>query len=71
MGRAEILFVVEEDPEGGYTAQAVGEDIFTQGESLDDIRGAVRDAVNCHFPDADTRPGSIRLHVVHDEVLST
>ncbi len=45
----EILFLVEEDPEGGYSAQAVGESIFTQGETLDEIREMVRDAVQCHF----------------------
>ena len=71
MGKAEILFVVEEDADGGLTAQAVGESIFTQGETLDEVRTAVREAVACHFPDPATRPASIRLHVVHDEVLAS
>ena len=55
---AEILFLVEEDPEGGYTARAVGESIFTQADDLDALREQIRDAVECHFPDLEA---SIRL----------
>ncbi len=66
----EILFIVEEDPEGGYTARALGESIFTQAENLEAMREKVRDAVICHFPDEEDRPRMIRLHEVHDEVIS-
>ncbi len=45
----EIVFLVEEDPEGGYTARALGESIFTQGENMTVLRRNVRDAVRCHF----------------------
>lgn len=45
----EIIFLVEEDPEGGYIAQAIEESIFTLGETLDEICEMVRDAVQCHF----------------------
>lgn len=45
---SEIVFLVEEAPEGGFTARALGESIFTQAESFDDLREAVRDAVRCH-----------------------
>ena len=45
----EIIFLVEEDPEGGFTAQAVGEAIYTQAEDLVELRTMVRDAVQCHF----------------------
>jgi hypothetical protein len=65
----EIIFLVEEAPEGGYTARALGHSIFTQGESLDEIRAAVRDAVHCHFEDEDL-PRIIRLHIVKDEVIA-
>lgn len=65
----EILFVVEEAAEGGYVARAVGESIFTEADSLDKLREGVRDAVRCHFEDAD-RPRVIRLHLVHDEVIA-
>ena len=57
----EIIFVVEEAPEGGYAARALGASIFTEAESLDDLRSAVRDAVQCHF-EPDAAPEIIRLH---------
>ncbi len=66
----EIVFLVEEDPEGGYTARALGESIFTQADDMDALREMVRDAVRCHFPDESTRPKVIRLHQVRDEVIA-
>lgn len=47
----ELIFVVEEAPEGGYTARALGESIFTEAESLEELRVYVRDAAHCHFED--------------------
>ncbi len=47
----EIIFLVEEDAEGGYTAQALGESIFTQGDSLEELKEMIKDAVDCHFED--------------------
>ena len=67
--RTEIIFVVEESPEGGYEARALGHSIFTQGETLDEVREAVKDAVRCHFEE-DQRPRIIRLHQVRDELLA-
>ncbi len=66
----EIVFLVQEDPDGGYTAEALGESIFTQADDLDALRERVRDAVRCHFPDEKARPKLIRLHFVHDEVIA-
>ena len=66
----EIVFLVEEDPDGGYTARAVGESIFTQADNLDELREMLRDAVRCHFPDEVERPRAIRMHLVHDEVIA-
>ncbi|WP_416672378.1 type II toxin-antitoxin system HicB family antitoxin [Egbenema bharatensis] len=66
----EIIFLVEEDPEGGYTAKAIGESIFTQGETIEELREMVRDAVQCHFEE-DQRPKLIRLHIVRDEVIAS
>ena len=57
----EIIFVGEEAPEGGYTARALGESIFTEGDSLDELREAVRDAVRAHFDEGQS-PAVIRLH---------
>jgi hypothetical protein len=66
----EIVFVVEQDPEGGYTARALGESIFTEADDMPRLREMVRDAVRCHFPDAMARPKMIRLHFVSDEVIA-
>ncbi len=65
----EVIFVVEDAPEGGYTARAVGESIFTEAESLDHLHNRVRDAVRCHF-DESNAPKLIRLHFVRDEVIA-
>jgi len=68
MLESEIIFSVEESPEGGYEAQALGHDIFTQGDTLEELREMVRDAVKCHF-DEGSAPRVIRLHFVRDEVM--
>ena len=65
---SEIIFVVEEAPEGGLLARALGESIFTQAESLEELHAQVRDAVRCHFEEG-TAPKLIRLHFVRDEVI--
>lgn len=64
----EIIFLVEEDPEDGYTARALQHSIFTQGETLDELKVMILDAVRCHFTAAE-RPPIIRLHIVKDEVI--
>jgi hypothetical protein len=64
----EIIFAVEESPEGGYEARALGHAIFTQGDTLEDLKAMVQDAVRCHF-DEPSRPRVIRLHIVKDEVI--
>jgi predicted RNase H-like HicB family nuclease len=66
----EIVFLVEEDPGGGYTAAALGESVVTQADKLEELREQVRDAVRCHFPDEQSRPKLIRLHFVRDEVFA-
>ena len=59
----EIVFLVEDAPEGGLTARALGESIFVQAEDLGELREQVRDAVRCHF-DEGSSPSVIRLHHV-------
>ena len=44
-----IIFLIEEALEGGYTARALGESIFTEGETLEEIKNNIKDAVDCHF----------------------
>ena len=67
---SEIVFEVTEAIEGGYVAVALGHGITTQGDTLDDLRAMVRDAVACYFDDPATAPKLIRLHFVRDEVLA-
>ena len=62
----ELVFLVEEAHEGGYTARALGQAIFTEGESPDQIEANARDAVRCHFDERDL-PKAIRLHYVAEE----
>ena len=66
---SELVFLVEEDADGGYSARALGEGIFTQADTWDELAEAVRDAVRCHFESEADRPKVIRLHLVRDEVL--
>lgn len=65
----EIIFLVEEAVEGGFTARALGESILTEADDLDSLRANVRDAVDCHF-DINEKPKLIRLHFVSEEVLA-
>lgn len=65
----EIIFLVEEAMEGGYTARALGHSVFTQGNDIAELKEAVKDAVKCHF-DETSMPQIIRLHFVRDEVIA-
>lgn len=65
----EIMFVVEEAPEGGLIARALGESIFTEADDIEGLHRQVRDAVLCHF-DEGKAPKIIRLHFTREEVLA-
>ena len=64
----EIIFLVEEAPEGGYTARALGESIFTEADDLEGLERNVRDTVRCHFDEGE-RPRMMRLHFTREEVI--
>jgi hypothetical protein len=66
---SEIIFAVQESPEGGYEARALGYSIFTQAGTMDELKANLREAVRCHF-DEGKAPLVIRLHMVKDEVIS-
>ncbi len=68
MAQSEIIFTVQESPEGGYEARALGYSIFTQADSMEELKTMVRDAVSCHFENGE-KPIVIRLHTVRDEVI--
>lgn len=65
----EIIFIVTEESEGGYSARALGESIVTQAEDMQTLKEAVRDAVLCHF-DEGRAPRMIRLHLVKDLLVA-
>jgi len=67
----EIIFEVHEDEvDGGYTASALGVGIHTQGDTLDELRANVKEAVDCYYDETMEVPKLIRLHFVRDEVLA-
>ena len=65
----EIIFLVEEAPDGGYTARALGESIFTEADDIQNLHDMIRDAVHCHFEEGQA-PKIIRLHFVREEVIA-
>lgn len=65
----ELVFLVEDALEGGFTARALGASIVTEADDLPSLREVVRAAVRCHF-DPSATPALLRLHVVRDEVFT-
>jgi len=65
----EIIFLVEESPEGGYEAKALGYSIFTEADSLLELRTNIREAIKCHFEKKE-HPLFLRLHFVRDEIIA-
>ena len=68
---SEIIFEVSEDEvAGGYVASALGYGIHTEAETLEELRGAVREALDCYFDETMEAPKVVRLHFVRDEVFA-
>lgn len=68
---SEIIFEVREDEiDGGFTASALGYGIHTEGDTMEELRQNVREAVSCYFDEKMEVPQMIRLHLVKDEVLA-
>jgi hypothetical protein len=68
MPESEVIFAVEESPDGGYEARALGHPIFTGGQTIEELKSMAQDAVRCHFDDTE-RPSMIRLHLVKDVLI--
>ena len=64
----EIVFIVEESQDGGYFARAVSHSIFTQGETMEELRTMISDAIRCHFVDEEM-PTYVHLHVTREETF--
>jgi predicted RNase H-like HicB family nuclease len=65
----EVIFIVSESEDGGYEAKALDFPIFTQGETIEELKEMIKDAVKCHFEENKV-PEIINLHIVKDEVLT-
>lgn len=65
----ELIFLVEEAPEGGFMARALGESIFTEADTVEELDNAIRDAVRCHFEEG-AAPKLVRLHFVREHVIA-
>lgn len=65
----ELIFVVEEAPEGGFTARALETSIFTEADTLSELHAKIRDAVRCHYEEGKA-PRVVRLHFVREEVIT-
>jgi hypothetical protein len=65
----ELIFMVEEAPDGGFTARALGASIFTEADTWIELQAQVRDAVQCHFDEGEG-PKIVRLHFVREEVFA-
>jgi hypothetical protein len=68
-GMNELIFEVSQEADGGFVAEALGESIFTQADSWDELRAQVREAVTAFYFDRPA-PARVRLHLVRDEVLA-
>jgi len=66
---SEVIFLVEEAPEGGFTARALGHSIYTEADSWDELKSAIQDALECHFEEGNG-PAIVRMHLVRDEVFA-
>ncbi len=65
----EIIFYIEESIDGGFEAKALGFSIFTEGDTIDELKENIRDAVQCHFDEQDL-PHVIKLHFVREEAIA-
>ena len=66
----EIIFIAEEAPEGGYNAKALNYSIFTEGDSLEELKENIKDAIRCHFDKEEDIPDVIRLQIVKEETFT-
>jgi len=65
----EIIFYIEESFDGGYEARALGHSIFTDGETIEELKSNIKDAIHCHFEQGE-EPQIIRLHFVKEEAIA-
>jgi predicted RNase H-like HicB family nuclease len=67
---SELVFEVTQEEDGGFCAECLSENIFTQGDTWEAVRQNVREAVRAYYFDQPQAPKRIRLHLVRDELLA-
>jgi len=67
---SELVFEVTQEEDGGFCAECLSEEIFTQGDTWEDLRKNAREAVSGYYFDQPSSPRHIRLHLVRDELLT-
>lgn len=65
----EIVFEITQDGDGCFSAECLTESIFTQGDTWNELRANVKEAVEAFYFDR-PKPTSIRLHLIRDEMLA-
>jgi len=66
---SEIIFIIEESQETGYEARALDHSIFTEADTVEELKIMIKDAVQCHF-DPNEMPKIIRLHYIKEEIMA-
>ena len=67
---SELVFEVTQEEDGGFCAECLSENIFTQGDSWEALRQNVQEGVGAYYLDQTQSPERIRLHLVRDELLA-
>ncbi|TKT93630.1 2-oxoisovalerate dehydrogenase [Dyadobacter frigoris] len=68
----EIVFIVEQEEDGGFVAEAKvndNEQIITEGDNIEELKSMIREALECHFENSEDMPKTVRLHFIKDEVF--
>jgi hypothetical protein len=66
----ELIFEIRDAEEGGFFARALGHATFIEGETWEELRANVLEAVGLHFEDSPVRPRLVQMHYVNDELIS-
>ncbi len=66
---SEMIFIVENSDEGGFTAKSLSCSIYTEGQTLDELKENIKDAIKCHC-DAKEIPHIVHLHIIKDEIMA-
>jgi hypothetical protein len=62
----DLIFEVRDAEEGGLWARAVGQPIFTQAETWDELEANLLEVAELHFEDTLVRPQLVHVHYVND-----